>query len=196
MCLLVSLLAPGCPAAAGERVGAELSRSELEDRLAALELEEELILRRPNDVYLVIDLAHKVAHLKLNGRLLREASILSMLGSPSSPSLHVLDTAIPPETPESGSEPLRLRGRQFPLDFKTRLLEGARDRTRFYFTPSLLLSPIDLHTHHPGIQVSAYDIKALSSALEPGAEAIWIPAPTASVTRDTAGGVSSQGKNR
>ena len=156
------------------------SRQQLWHSRLALLLEKELINRLPDSPYLMVDITSRIVHLKLNGRLLRTMTIEEpvvltdeRLGDPH---LLTLDSPIEPASVEPGNEDVRLRGRRFPLDFRTRLLEGPRDRTRFYFVPPLVIRPAALPPQ-PGLSslpLSGADIKALASALEPGSPAIFI----------------------
>lgn len=160
-------------------IGADAGPSgdRLANRLAALQLEHDLISAHRDAFYLVLDCPDGVARLKMSGRLLRSMP-LTALRIPDglrTPRALALDSVIPPMSPEPGTEGLRLRGRRFPLDFNTRLLEGPRGSTRLYFRPSLVVARADLLCDQPGVGLDEPDIRALVSALGPGAAAIFIP---------------------
>lgn len=157
---------------------AELDSAEqLVQQLRALELER-VLLKRPGEAYLVFDLRVPIVHLKAAGRVLRTMSPsrvqLDELLS-NAPRILTLLSRIKPISLEPGTEGLRLRGRVFPLDFRTRLVEGPRDRTLFDYGPLLLVGPAQLKLDGIGIALPETDIKALSSALDPGSAAILIP---------------------
>lgn len=144
----------------------------------ALQLERDLIRERPDQPYLILDLQEPIVTLKSGGRILRSISPSRVrAGEPLAGVPRVLEliSLIQPVTPEAGSEGLRLRGRKFPLDFRTRLVEGPRDRTRFYFEPTLLIGATEPGSDAIDVGLPEEDIKALSSALDPGFKAILIP---------------------
>ena len=158
------------------RNGAE---AKLHHRKVALVLELDHIKAKPSEFYLVIDLQEAQVHLKSGGNLLRSSPITGshlLHESPGSRPYQFI-SRIDPGTPEPGNHGLRLRGRQLPLDFFGRLVEGARTTSRLYFSPRLILQSAGVPAN---LEVSLIilrreDMKALGSALEQGASAFLIP---------------------
>jgi hypothetical protein len=149
----------------------------LQNTKRALQLEIQYVREFPAAYYLVIDLPSRKVYLKSNAHLLRVCTIQKTTGVlPSNIHQLTFQQRIDPFTPEPGNANLRLRNRLIPLDFYGRLVEGSRQRSRLYFTPSLFfqssaISPTTL----PAIWLDAADIKALGAALKPGNIAILIP---------------------
>lgn len=149
-------------------------------RRDALEMELTLVRTTPDVYYLVIDMPAREVYLKCRARLLRTCPIEGHalpFEAHREPCLLRMADRIDPFTPEPGNEGLRLRGRNLPLDFLGRLVEGPRRASRLYFRPSLLIHPS--HLPLPGslnhIVLGGSDVKALGSALDRGSPAIWIP---------------------
>lgn len=146
----------------------------------ALEIEYRLVRTDPEAYYLVIDLPAGEVVLKAGGRLLRTCPIRIWGLAPHTRRKTLLchmANRIDPVTPEPGNHGLRLRGRRLPLDFIGRLIEGPREASRLYFSPSLLIQPVGSPTspNLDHLELGRRDIKALGSALQPGNAAILIP---------------------
>jgi hypothetical protein len=150
------------------------------NRLAALEIELDLVTRSPEAYYLVIDLAQARVDLKSGARLLRSAPVLGVSQQPGAPAGTRRCTyvgLVPPVTPDPGAQGLRLGGRRLPLDFSGRLTEGPRHRSRLWFCGGLVLQSVDTVCPDSAacVGLDGPDIKALGSALQPGAAAILVP---------------------
>jgi hypothetical protein len=169
---------------AAEQAGAEPEPSAQKRALwrkkTALEIEYRLVRADREAYYLVIDLPAGEVVLKAGGRLLRTCPIQSWGPVPHTRRktlLFHMANRIDPVTPEPGNHGLRLRGRRLPLDFIGRLIEGPREISRLYFSPSLLIQPVGSPTspNLGHLELRGRDVKALGSALQPGNAAILIP---------------------
>lgn len=180
------LLAPGLQAV--EQADSSALKRALWHKKTALEAEFRLTQADLKTYYLVIDLPAKKVDLKAGARLLRTCPIQSYGFVPRAyreTLLLKLVNRIDPFTPEPGNHGLRHRGRRFPQDFIGRLIEGPRETSRLYFSPSLLVQPVGLpptrHMNH--LNLNGDDIKALGTALRAGSAAILIPPSEIRVSR-------------
>jgi len=152
----------------------------LRQRKAALELEIRQIQTDREAYYLIIDLSGKAVHLKSSANLLRTCPVQNyrlLPRMPDGPMLLHMVNRVHPVTPIPGERRRRLRGRRLPVDFVGRLVEGPREATRLYLTPSLVIQPTGLSSPSgcSHLELQPADVKALASALQPGNAAILIP---------------------
>ncbi len=173
---ILVLLAPGLQAA--EQADSSALKRALWHKKTALEAEYRLIQADPEAYYLVIDLPAGKVDLKAGARLLRTCPIQGYGLAPRAyreTLLLKMVNRIDPFTPEPGNHGLRLRGRRLPQDFIGRLIEGPRETSRLYFSPSLLIQPVGLPADISHLNLNGNDVKALGTALRAGSAAILIP---------------------